>query len=196
MTRALLLLLLAVPSGAWELEADAVDARAAELRQRWRPFNKTMVDLDMVKRSAQDEEPDWVSEEKRKTAPPERPFARMAGSVLRRADVRYVIVGRHAPVKEKEKVKALRLAEGAAAAELWRLITEDDERRWVLSSTAPGRDAFRTGPSLRERPNHAAWSPLDWYREPGAKGEFFVLLFADVPRGSHAAPAEGEDHGG
>lgn len=198
MTRAILpaLLLLAAPAAAWDLEEGAgIAERARDLQQLWRPYNGTMVDRDMVKRSSQEREPDWVTREKGKITPPERPFGRVHGFTLRRDDVRFVMMGRYGPLPVKPKVKelvyALRMAEGAGVAELWKALSRTEGEKLELSSSAPGRDAFSSPASLRDVETlKLVWHPLDFYRDPGKNAEFYVLFYADKPRGP-IAPAGG-----
>lgn len=185
------MLSLAAPAAAWELGAGAgVNERARELERAWRPYNKTMADLDMVKRADQDEPPDWVLREQEKMVPRERPFGRIAGFTLRRDDARFLMVGRHRPLTpglperaaRKERLQALRLAEAAAVEAFWKSLAETPDERWELVSTAPGRETYASAPSLRDKAARVVWSPLDWYRDPGKEGEFYVLLYADKPR--------------
>ncbi len=205
MTRALLLLSLAVPAGAWEFGNGAgVEERSAELRGYWRPFNKTMVDLDMVKRSAQDEEPDWVTREKEKMTLPERPFGRLAGFVMRRDDVRFYVVGRHGPLTEglkdgaarKERLAALKRAEAAAVETLLETLSKEGEEGLELTSSAPGRASFSSEGA--GEPVRVVWHPLDFYRDQGRGADLYVLLYADrrragVPPAAPAAAAPAED---
>jgi hypothetical protein len=199
-TRALLVLLLAAPASAWELGNGAgVAARGAELVKRWRPYSKTMVDLDIVKKSLQDEEPDWVTRDKEKITPPERPFGRIHGFTMRERDVRYLIVARHSPFEKDDKnrrgpLMALKNAELAATAALFEAVTDgpDAARGWVLSSSAAGRDRRVHEGEDGQPPLQVTWHYLDSYRETGKGGEFYVLLYADKPRaGVPAAPEEG-----
>lgn len=199
MTRALLALLLAAPASAWEQGNGAgVAARGAELVKRWRPYSKTMVDLDIVKKSVQDEEPDWVTREKEKTTPPERPFGRIHSFVMRERDVRYLVVGRHSPFEKDDKnrrgpLHALKNAELAATAALFEAVADgpDAAHGWVLSSSAAGRDRRVHEGEDGEPPIPVTWHYLDFYRESGKGGEFYVLLYADKPRaGVPAAPEE------
>lgn len=193
MTRALLLLALAVPASAWELENGAgVEERAAELQKRWRPYSKTMVDLDIVKKAAQEEEPDWVTREKEKITPPERPFGRVHGFTLRQKDVRFLIVARHGPFAPEGKrgpLPALKSAELAATAALFEAVTQSAQEGWEQSSSVPGRDRrVLPGEPLMK----LTWHYLDFYRESGKTPEFFVLIYADKPRADLApAPEEG-----
>lgn len=201
MTLALLLLALSSPACAWELGNGAgVDERSMELRRYWRPFNGTMVDRDMVKRSAQEEEPDWVTREKEKMTPPDRPFGRVHGFTMRMRDVRFLMVGRYGPLSQrpkdpvKERVYALRMAEGAAVETLWRTLAKAPEASWELVSSAPGREAYSQPASLSgAQAARVVWHPLDFYREPGKDAEFYVLLYADKPRpGVPRAPGGAE----
>jgi hypothetical protein len=195
-TRALFLLLLAVRAGAWQLEGGAgVDERGRELDLRWRPYSKTMVDLDIAKRSAQDEEPDWVSDEKVKMTPPERPFGRIQGFTLREKTVRFIMVGRQGPLKATSTdktgvVAALRAAEGAAAELLFGQLATAPGQAWELVSSAPGRGTLATrGSSERRR---VTWHYLDFYREGGKASQLYILLYADKPRTDlPPAPAAG-----
>lgn len=195
MTRALLLLALALPASAWELQEGAgVEERAHELAQVWRPYNGTMVDRDMVKRSAQEEQPDWVTREKEKMTPAERPFGRVHGFTMRRDDVRFVMLGRFGPLREKPTVKelvyALRMAEGAAVQTFWQTMSKTQETRWELASSAPGRDAYSSPASLQEAEKvRVTWHPLDFYRDQGDKAEFYVLFYADKPRAGASLPS-------
>jgi hypothetical protein len=199
-TRALLVLLLAAPASAWELGNGAgVAARGAELVKRWRPYSKTMVDLDIVKKSLQDEEPDWVTREKEKMTPPERPFGRIHGFTMRERDVRYLVVGRHSPFEKDDKnrrgpLHAARSAEAAALAALFEAVTDgpDAVHGWELVPSAAGRDRQVHEGEDGQPPIQVTWFILDFYRETGKGGEFYVLLYADKPRaGVPPAPEEG-----
>ncbi|MDX6770978.1 MAG: hypothetical protein SF051_15705 [Elusimicrobiota bacterium] len=190
MTRALLLSVLAVPAGAWDLGNGAgVEERRRELQMAWRSYNATMVDQDIVKRSFQEEEPDWVRDEKTKMTPPERPFGRLQGFVYRRDDVRFKMVGRHGPLKETApkreaqaaRLKALRAAEGAAVEELWAAMKKSGDEALTLESSLPARDAYATQ-SDSTSPARVIWYPLDFYRDQGERAEFYYLLYADKPR--------------
>lgn len=190
MTLAPLLLLLAAPAPAWELERGAAVAeRGAELVKRWRPYSKTMVDLDIVKKAVQDEEPDWVTRDKEKVTPPERPFGRIHGFTLRERTVRYLVVGRHGPFApdgrgERSPLHAMRQAELAASAALFQAVVEgpDEDKGWELVSSAAGRDARVQRASDGQPPIEVTWHYLDFYREQGKDAEFFVLIYADKPR--------------
>lgn len=189
MTRAILLALcLASPAGAWDyLAGTEVDARAAEVDKRWRPYSKTMVDLDILKQSLQDQRPDWVKEEMRKTAPPERPFGRMAGFTLRERTVRYLFVGRHGPFTPTNtdrtgKLAALKAAEGAAASALLDMLAKAENRSWELSSSAPGRPVLHADGTDGGPRTKVVWHYLDFYREDGADPQLYLFIMADAPR--------------
>lgn len=205
MTRAILLglLLCALPAAAWDyLAGTEVDARAAEIDKRWRPYSKTMVDLDILKHALQDQRPDWVKEEMRKTAPPERPFGRMAGFTLREKTVRYLFVGRHGPftptaADRTGKLAALKAAEGAAASALLEALAKDGSRGWELSSSAPGRPVLHSDGADGGDRVKVVWHYLDFYREDGADPQLYLFIMADAPRsGVPQEPAAPDATGG